>query len=290
MERAAQMSPAIEAKAAPVRTRARVLSNRPDGPGHTLRLAIPAWPGSIPGQFMMIGAGAEGGVPRQDPLLPRPMAVYRELGLLPDGDGDECQVELLYRVVGRGTRLLSEARPGEIIKIVGPLGRGFPIGESRGLAILVGGGTGIASLYELAKALLVAGKSVLVILGARSASDLMGRSEFGALDIELICTTDDGSEGIPGQVTGPLAERLAAVDGATDATVYAVGPTPMMKACAELSASNSIDCFVSLENPMACGFGVCLGCAAARAEGGFSLVCRAGPVFEASEIDWQGLL
>ena len=281
------MSPAIDAKAAPVRTRASVLSNQADGPGRKLLLAIPDWPGSIPGQFVMIGAGAEGGAPRQDPLLPRPMAVFRDLGSLSKGEGDDPQVELLYRIVGRGTRLLSEAKPDDVIKIVGPLGRGFPIEESRSLAILVGGGTGIASLYELAKSLLAAGKSVLVILGARSESDLMGRSEFSALEVELICTTDDGSAGVPGQVTGPLAERLTQEGGR--ATVYAVGPTPMMKACAEISASNSVVCFVSLENPMACGFGVCLGCAAPRAEGGFSLVCRDGPVFEASEIDWEGL-
>jgi dihydroorotate dehydrogenase electron transfer subunit len=237
----------------------------------------------------MIGAGAEGGVPRQDPLLPRPMAVYRDRGAASTHDADESEIELLYRVVGRGTRLLSDAKPGEAIKIVGPLGRGFPIEGSQGLAILAGGGTGIASLYELAKALLVAGRSVLVILGARSASDLMGCDEFAALDVELVCTTDDGSEGVSGWVTGPLAERLAEVGVGAGTTVYAVGPTPMMKACAALSAANSTDCFVSLENPMACGFGVCLGCAAPRAEGGFSLVCRAGPVFEASEIDWEGL-
>ena len=281
------MSHAIEAKTAAVRTRARVLSNEPDGPGWKLRLAIPDWPGSIPGQFVMIGAGAEAGVPRQDPLLPRPMAVYRDLGAPIEGDRVLPQVELLYRVVGRGTRLLSEAARGDVIKIVGPLGCGFPIEESQPLAILVGGGTGIASLFELAQALVASGKSVVVILGAQTASDLMGRSEFSALDVELIITTDDGSEGVPGRVTGPLAERLTKAGGG--ATVYAVGPTPMMKACAELAASNSVLCFVSLENPMACGFGVCLGCAAPRAEGGFSLVCRAGPVFAASEIDWEGL-
>jgi len=289
MECAAQMSPAIEAKTAPVRTLACVVSNQPDGPGRRLRLTIPDWPGSIPGQFVMVGAGAEGGVARQDPLLPRPMAVYQDVDTAAGGEDRGSQVELLYRVVGRGTRLLSEAEPGEFIKIVGPLGRGFPIDVCRRLAILVGGGTGIASLYELAKALRAAGRSVIVILGARSASDLMGRGEFAALDVELICTTDDGSAGVPGQVTGPLSERLGGAGGGAGATVYAVGPTPMMKACAALCAANSADCFVSLENPMACGFGVCLGCAAPRAGGGFSLVCRAGPVFEAREIDWEGL-
>jgi dihydroorotate dehydrogenase electron transfer subunit len=74
-----------------------------------------------------------------------------------------------------------------------------------------------------------------------------------------------------------------------EATVYAVGPTPMMRACAELAAAVGARCLVSLENPMACGFGVCLGCAAPRSGGGFSLVCRAGPVFAAQEIDWAGL-
>jgi len=282
------MSQAIESKAAPIRRLARVLSNEQDGSGHRLVLSVPDWPGSIPGQFAMIGAGAEAGVPRCDPLLPRPMAVYREHadnGVSPSADPT---VELLYRVVGRGTRLLSEAAAGDGIKIVGPLGCGFPIEESRALAILVGGGTGIASLYELAKALLAQGKSVLVILGARTRGDLMGLDDFEALSVELICTTEDGSAGIAGLVTAPLHERLI---GARDsATVYAVGPTPMMKACADLAAANSADCFVSLENPMACGFGVCLGCAAPRAEGGFSLVCRAGPVFAASEIEWEGLV
>jgi dihydroorotate dehydrogenase electron transfer subunit len=282
------MSTAIESENAPIRGRARVLSNEADGSGRKLLLAVPGWPGAIPGQFLMIGAGAEAGVPRRDPLLPRPMAVFRDLGPYVGGEAtDERQVELLYRVVGRGTTLLAETLPGQFISVVGPLGRGFPIDAGGGLAILIGGGSGIASLYELAKALIRKGRPVLVILGAQSKPDLLARSDFGALDVELLCTTEDGSDGIRGRVTDPLAARLADVDGA--ATVFAVGPTPMMKACAALAASHSVDCLVSLENPMACGFGVCLGCAAPRAGGGFSLVCREGPVFDALEIDWEGL-
>lgn len=283
------MSTAIESENAPIRGRARVISNVSDGSGRKLLLAMPGWPGAIPGQFLMIGAGAEAGVPRRDPLLPRPMAVFRDLGPDPvDGDGiGERQVELLYRVVGRGTTLLAETLPGQSISVVGPLGRGFPIEADGGLAILVGGGSGIASLYELARALIEKGRAVLVILGARSKPDLLARSDFAALDVELVCTTEDGSDGIHGRVTEPLEVRLSALD--RGATVFAVGPTPMMKACAELAANHSVDCFVSLENPMACGFGVCLGCAAPRASGGFSLVCREGPVFDAREIDWEGL-
>jgi dihydroorotate dehydrogenase electron transfer subunit len=290
MECAVPMSDAatsVESKAAPIRGYARVVSNEEDGPGRKLRLAIADWPGSIPGQFVMVGAGAEAGVPRQDPLLLRPMAIYRELGSPgPKTSSAEAQIELLYRVFGRGTQLLSEARAGESIKIVGPLGRGFLL-DLAGKAILVGGGTGIASLYELARTLVSRGREVVVILGGRSARDLMGRSEFEALDLRLICTTEDGSEGVHGRVTTPLVDGL--ISGEPGATVYAVGPTPMMKACATLARTNSVDCYVSLENPMACGFGVCLGCAAPRAEGGFFLVCRHGPVFEANEIDWEGL-
>lgn len=285
----------VESKAAPIRGHARVVSNEEDGPGRRLRLAVADWPGSIPGQFVMVGAGAEAGVPRQDPLLPRPMAIYRELGPLGAKATAEGKIELLYRVVGRGTQLLSEAREGESIKIVGPLGRGFPLDrpahapadESGAKAILVGGGTGIASLYELARALVSRGWSVVVILGGRSAGDLMGRDEFESLDVQLIWTTEDGSDGVRGLVTTPLADSLTSSQ--QGATIYAVGPTPMMKACAAIADTNSVDCYVSLEIPMACGFGVCLGCAAPRAEGGFSLVCRAGPVFEAREIDWEGL-
>ncbi len=255
-------------------------------------LAVPDWPGAIPGQFVMVGAGATASVPRRDPLLPRPMAVYRQFEEAAGLEAGERAVELLYRVVGRGTTLLSEATPGETVSIVGPLGEGFPTdsGADAGEALLVGGGTGIASLYELARALARGGRKTTVLLGARSAPDLIGRDDFASLageGVELVCTTEDGSRGRSGRVTEPLAERLVVV--ATKPTVFAVGPTPMMRACAALAAEHDAPCLVSLENPMACGFGVCLGCAAPRAEGGFSLVCRAGPVFDAREIAWEGL-
>jgi len=262
-----------------------VLANEADGNGRRLSLEVPDWPGSVPGQFLMLGAGAESRVPRYDPLLPRPMAVYRDPG---GGARGAARIELLYRVVGRGTSLIADAREGETVSVVGPLGRGFPIVAGKGPALLVGGGTGIASLYGLAGALRAAGRAVTVLLGARSGPDLIGLGDFEALDVDLVTTTEDGSSGREGLVTEPLRELLNASSGAA-ATVYACGPTPMMRACAELAATRSLDCWVSLENPMACGFGVCLGCAAPRREGGFSLVCRAGPVFEGQEIDWEGL-
>ncbi len=278
----------------PVRIEAHVLSNEADGSGFKLRLAADAWPGALPGQFAMVGAGPTPVVARRDPLLPRPMAIYREWPAEPKNAPPEmgrASFELLYRVVGRGTRLLAEARAGDRVRVVGPLGRGFAIPERKGVALLVGGGTGIASLYGLARALARAGHETTVLLGARRAEDLNGRDDFAELvsrsEIELVCTTEDGSAGEKGLVTQPLAERLA--DSKASTTVYAVGPTPMMRVCAELAERFSAGCVVSLENPMACGFGVCLGCAAPRAGGGYALVCRSGPVFDAREIDWAGL-
>lgn len=279
----------------PVRGEGRVLANVADRNGRRIRLAVPGWPGASPGQFVMVGAGAQASVPRRDPLLPRPMAVYRDLGPVDSGpEGvEERAVELLYRVVGRGTTLLADAEPGDRVSIVGPLGQGFALpgpADPTTPALLAGGGTGIASLYELARSLAAQGRPVAVLLGARSADDLIGFDDFAALEadgVELVCATEDGSFGVSGRVTVPLEDRLVAA-GST-ATVYAVGPTPMMRACADLAAAKGARCVVSLENPMACGFGVCLGCAAPLAEGGFALVCKAGPVFDAKEIDWEGL-
>jgi dihydroorotate dehydrogenase electron transfer subunit len=158
-----------------------------------------------------------------------------------------------------------------------------------GRPILVGGGTGIASLYELAARLgeqLASPARVAVVLGARTRDDLMAREDFAALGVSLHIATEDGSDGSKGLVTDVLAGLLAE-DSA--ATLYACGPTPMMRRCAEMAAETGTRCIVSLENNMACGFGVCLGCAAPLAEGGFALVCRDGPVFDATRVNWGGL-
>ena len=300
-----------EAKA-PVRGRARVLSNEVDGPGRKLLLEMPEWPGSVPGQFVMVGAGALASVPRKDPLLPRPMAVYREHGepvssgrgssVTAEAQGEATgapRFELLYRIAGRGTALLAEAVPGDFVSLVGPLGRGFPLEADKARpALLVGGGTGIASLYELAAALSEKGRPVTVLLGARRASDLMGVSDFEGLakaGVRLEIATENGSLGHQGFVTVPLEARLAqrgaenGGDAGSKVDVFVCGPTPMMEAAAALADRFGQRCYVSLENPMACGFGVCLGCAAPMRAGGFALVCRQGPVFEASEVNWEGL-
>jgi dihydroorotate dehydrogenase electron transfer subunit len=272
--------------ALPIRARAEVIDNRGEGgDSYRITLSVPAWPGAAPGQFVMLSAGAQTAVRRTDPLLPRPMAVYRGHAAAPAGSA--ATIEVLYKATGRGTRLLAETLPGQRVGLVGPLGQPFPPVPEGGRAVLVGGGTGIASLYELAaRGASVA--EVVVALGARSARDLMGVADFAALGIDLRLATEDGSEGARGRVTGLLDPLLAGAEA--DATwVYACGPTPMMRACADRAERAGARCIVSLENNMACGFGVCLGCAVPRAAGGYSLVCRAGPVYDAAEVDWTGL-
>jgi dihydroorotate dehydrogenase electron transfer subunit len=262
-----------------------VLANGPvagaeGGAGLHLALRVADWPGFEPGQFVMLSPGARGAIERTDPLLPRPMAVYRTRAL-----SQGTQVEVLYQAVGRGTGLLAEAKPGDRVRIVGPLGRPFP--APMGPAILVGGGTGIASIYELA---VRAGQQrvsgLQVVLGARSGPGLLGLPDFQALDAPLHLTTEDGSVGERGRVTAPLQRVL---ESGEVGAVYACGPTPMMARCAQLAAEYGVRCLVSLENNMACGFGVCLGCAAPRIGEGYALVCRDGPVFEADQVDWEGL-
>jgi len=274
--RAGSYSRAVVAPApAPLRTLAEVAANaREGGSNHRLRLRVPSWPGFRPGQFVMLSPGAVGAAARSDPLLPRPMAVYRS-------HGDE--VEILYKRTGRGTALLADARPGERVRLVGPLGRPFPLPREGERALLVGGGTGIASLYELAREI---GGGAATLLGARSAVDLMGCADFEALGPALQIATEDGSAGEQGLVTDLLEAELAR---GGPARVYACGPTPMMRRCAELAAARGAGAIASLENHMACGFGVCLGCAVPLRAGGFALVCREGPVFATGDVAWEGV-
>jgi dihydroorotate dehydrogenase electron transfer subunit len=228
-----------------------------------VELEAEGWPGHAPGQFAMLRA--EGGPGHTDPLLPRPMAVFR---------GDARALEFRFKVVGRGTARLAQLRPGARVSLLGPLGRGFPPGD--GPALLVGGGTGIASLYELAQRL---GRAARVVLGARTAAEVLALEDFEKLPVALTVTTEDGSRGTRGRVTDAL-------ELPPGLTVYACGPDAMMRAVAARAAAAGLRCFVSLESPMACGFRICLGCAV-RTPDGIRYVCHDGPVFDAAELGWS---
>jgi dihydroorotate dehydrogenase electron transfer subunit len=275
--------------AAPIRAEAEVVRNVSEGAANwRLTLRVPGWPGFRPGQFAMLSAGAQPAARRSDPLLPRPMAVYRA-----QSAGGRSDVEILYKRVGRGTALLAEALPGQCVAIVGPLGKAFPPPRSGERVIIVAGGTGIASVYELA-ARLAGSHPVEVLFGARTASDLMAVEDFEALDVPLRVATEDGSAGVRGIVTDLLETALEDPTESVDLSgsgrrVYVCGPTAMMRRSAEIASRRETPCVAALESTMACGFGVCLGCATPLQGGGYALVCRDGPAFDAASIDWERL-
>jgi dihydroorotate dehydrogenase electron transfer subunit len=275
--------------ATPIRAEAEVVRNVGEGASSwRLVLRVPGWPGFRPGQFAMLSAGAQQAARRTDPFLPRPMAVYRA-----ETAGGWSDVEILYKRVGRGTALLAEALPGQRVAIVGPLGKAFPPPRSGERVIIVAGGTGIASVYELA-ARLAGSHPVEVLFGARTASDLMAVEDFEALEVPLRVATEDGSAGVRGVVTDLLESALEVPTQGVDLPgsgrrVYVCGPTAMMRRCAEIASRCEAPCVAALESTMACGFGVCLGCATPLKKGGYALTCRDGPAFDAASIDWERL-
>jgi len=230
---------------------------------------------ALPGQFIMLRV-SDG----LDPLLRRPFSIHQTTA-----DG---LVQILFKVLGKGTALLAALLPGREINLVGPLGRGFDLAE-RSAVCLVGGGMGIAPLYFASRELLrraVPGKLV-VLLGSRTEAEIAPlKQDFLDLGVtDLHIATDDGSLGHHGYV----AELMdTCMDGAENWTVCTCGPHPMMRAVAEKSKKRSFQCQVSLETMMACGISACLGCAIPRAglSGDYLHVCKDGPVFDANEVAW----
>lgn len=245
----------------------RVAEVQDAGAGYAfLALDDPGAPPARPGQFVML-KGAWGSAP----LLPRPMSI---LAATP-------RLEMLIKVVGEGTRRLCAARPGEAVDVVGPLGTAFQDPPDGSAAVLVGGGVGVAPLWFLAEEWRRRGLARPSFLyGGRTAQDLPGAARIAEV-ATLHVATEDGSRGRPGRVTVLLGEALS-----PSATVYTCGPTPMMAAVASACAEAGARCVASLEAPMACGFGVCLGCAVPRAGGGYLYCCVEGPVVEAARVDW----
>ncbi len=225
-----------------------------------------------PGQFVMAACG-----PTLDPLLRRPLSIHQT-----SKDGN---IQLLFKVIGRGTQLLSDLRPGNTLDLIGPLGQGFQAPQETPVC-LVGGGIGIAPLFFLAQTLLrgsFAVDSGLVLLGARTGEEIEQlAAEFNELGFLVEAATDDGSFGHHGLVTDLLPSSLPKMKG-----VYACGPFAMMAAVAGLCRNTKVPCAVSLEASMACGLGACLGCAIHGAGGGYKHVCKHGPVFDAEEIAWN---
>lgn len=234
---------------------------------HVLTFDVGRDLGAAPGQFLMV-RGAEWG---DAPLLPRPMS-YLSGGPTPS---------ILVKVVGEGTTRMARAEPGEPFSLVGPLGVPWRAPSPGRRPVLVAGGVGVAPLLFLARALVAAGTRPVAIYGGRTKKDLPLDDDL-ALISDLHVTTEDGSRGQRGRVTDALEALLA--DGVE---VFTCGPDRMMAAVAEICARRDVPCEVSVETPMACGYGVCLGCPLPAAGGGYIYACTEGPCIDARRIDWS---
>jgi dihydroorotate dehydrogenase electron transfer subunit len=238
-----------------------------------------------PGQFVMVKPGAG-----LDPLLRRPFSIFE---VLRDPDGSPTGLSLLNKRVGVGTALLFEARAGDTVPCLGPLGRPFVPVDPPAEAWMVAGGVGLAPFATLAEALAERGTQMTLFYGARTAADLYYDHLFGAAGARIEYSTEDGSRGTAGRITAPLERALAARPADRPVTIYACGPTPMMRAVAELGAGAGRPVFVSLEPVMGCGMGGCYSCVVrVRREGGsshFVRSCLEGPVFDAASLLWDAL-
>ena len=218
-----------------------------------------------PGQFVSLFSNTG------NKLLPRPISIC-EIAQKED------KLRLVYRVVGSGTKEFSRMQAGDCIDVLGPFGNGFPLKNKK--AILIGGGVGIPPMLELAKQL-TSEKNIVV--GYRDELFLVeDLKQNGSIYI----ATEDGSCGTKGNVLDAIKANKIEAE-----VIYACGPTPMLRAIKSYAAENHIECYLSLEEHMACGVGACLACVCKSKEVDYHTnvnnkrVCKDGPVFEATEVE-----
>ena len=190
-------------------------------------------------------------------------------------DRDDASVTILYKVVGKGTEKMSRMQPCDTLDVLTGLGNGYDTGRSGNRPLLIGGGVGVPPLYMLAKKLISEGKSVSVILGFNTKSEIFYENEFRAIGCDVTVTTVDGSHGVKGFVTSAMN---------TDYTYfYTCGPEPMLRAVYKASKTSGE---FSFEERMGCGFGACMGCSC-KTVTGYKRICKDGPVLRKEEILWE---
>ncbi len=265
-----------------------ILSNMEISPGYFLmRITAPDhMEDSLPGQFMMVRVRDA-----IDPLLRRPFGIFDINSVSSEYGEDKKQtcLQILYKIVGKGTSHLSTLHHGDHLDLLGPLGNGFVAPRDAEEAILVGGGVGLAPLYYLARKL-VKETPVRLFAGGRTREDILCITEFERLGVETYTATDDGTLGERGLVTEVMERHLTAAGGAK--AIYACGPHPMLNTVALIAAAQGIPCQVSLEAYMACGVGACLGCVIkgrnhSEETPDYRCVCKDGPVFDSGELLWD---
>ena len=221
-----------------------------------------------PGQFVSVYCRDE------SRLLPRPISIC-EL------DKESGRLRLVYRAVGAGTQEFSGYGPGETLELIGPLGNGFPLDKGYEKPLLIGGGIGVPPMVELAKWL---SGDKAIVSGYRN-GDLFLKEELSR-NAALYVATEDGSAGTKGNVLDAVRENRLEADA-----IFACGPAPMLRALKAYAAEEGIDCYLSLEERMACGIGACLACVCtskdvdAHTNVKNKRICKDGPVFAAEEIE-----
>lgn len=226
--------------------------------------------GIVPGQFVNILVKNSPNV-----FLRRPFSIFQV-------DYKCNSILVLIKAIGEGTRSLYNSLPGEILSVILPLGNGYTLPNSNSKVLLVGGGVGIAPLLMLASILNKEGHNVEILLGAKSGADLLELDAYRKYG-NVHTTTEDGTHGTIGFVTDHFlfGEAINQFD-----KIYTCGPEPMMRAVAKKAYFHQIECEVSLENTMACGYGVCL-CCVTDTTNGHRCVCTDGPVFDIKQLKWQ---
>ncbi len=251
-----------------------LLHRRAGGEYFRLVLRAPALAaGAVSGQFVMLRVSEN-----RDPLLARPFGIASVVS--------RKDIVLYYRVAGRGTTLLTTVRRGQRLDLLGPLGKGFPVPDKGVTPLLIAGGSGFPPLLFFTARY---GKRSRLFVGSRDKACLPPSGvmkDFRSRVLSIHYATEDGSCGTCGFVTDALAAFMDRPDRSGRPVIYACGPHPMLAAVSRLAADRSIPCYVSMEARMACGLGVCMGCSVPVTAGGYKRVCREGPVFLSTEIDW----
>lgn len=222
-----------------------------------------------PGQFTNIEIPGN-----KEVFLRRPFSIF-------ETDYENRTLSILVKILGKGSKSLTEIREGETLSLIYPLGKAFTVPKHDEKILAVGGGSGVAPVLHLVRHAGTRAANAHVVIGARTAADHLTSIDRYNTYANLHFTTDDGTLGYHGLVTEhPLFKDLTGFD-----RIYACGPLPMMKAVARAAASAGVECEVSLENLMACGFGVCLCCIEPTVKGNLC-VCTEGPVFNINDLKW----
>jgi len=251
------------------------------------------------GQFIMLRASK-----LFDPLLRRPFGIHRlchEKDKYTLKSSPSC-IEILYKVVGKGTLILSAKKKDEEIDLIGPLGNGFYLRQNIETAVLVAGGIGVAPLFSLAQTLKgIKGKStfrteLIVFIGGEKKEDILCLNDFKKVGAKVIISTEDGSSGTKGLVTDLLVNFLSDYPPLKTRNLkfFGCGPLPMLRTLSEIALSRDVPCQISFESRMACGVGACQGCTVTTGiskkgvgEILYQRVCKEGPVFDSTSILWD---